>query len=186
MLLRLWRDPVWSKVIAAGLLAVIAVAWTSVKGAWPAVGRAAVSAWAWVGSASQVANWLLVILWLLAGIAVAGIAVVIWESFTRGADKSTGSSWRNYKTDHFLGLKWRWDYTSNGEIIGIGVFCVRCDYQIRPVIEHMLRGEQTTFPCDECHHNVGPIAGSYYDVEDQVERKIHKRIRNDTWMRDEA
>jgi hypothetical protein len=51
----LWNDPVWSKVIAAGVLALIAAMGSYVAGLWPMIG-------AWLVSVSSSPRWFLLFL----------------------------------------------------------------------------------------------------------------------------
>jgi len=183
MFSKLWRDPVWSKVIASGIVAGIVVAWTSFEGLWPVVGQFLASCWAWLGQSSSLHNWLVVLLGLCALAVTAFLGVLGWAAVADGSDApSSRVGWRAYIEDEFLGLKWRWDYSSDGQITRLVPFCARCDYQIRPLVHGgFYETNTTTYLCEDCGHRVGLFQGTPSGVESQVERKIQKRLRNGTW-----
>jgi Zn ribbon nucleic-acid-binding protein len=118
------------------------------------------------------------------GICVLAVVVVgvmlLWAALTTSAGDTTPVV-HKYVEDRFLGLVWRWKYGRDGTIYDLSVFCPACDYQIRPVTHTSWTDPDTTmFECDDCGHKVGPLRGSQYDVESQVERKIQKNLRNQT------
>src|SRR6266446_2741647 len=58
MLKKIWRDPVWSKVIATGILggilALVGAIYSESQGWFPTIGQ-------WIASESKIPNWLLII-----------------------------------------------------------------------------------------------------------------------------
>lgn len=187
MLSKLWRDPVWSKVIASGLVATLVAAVAYFRGLWPAIGRSFAGGWIWLSGSTSLNNWLLLLLSTCTGIVILLLGVLAWAALGARSDKdSSRSGWRSYTEDTFMGLKWRWGFSSDGEIIHIVPFCARCDYQIRPVIRREYQGDTTTYPCEDCGHSVGPFDDRPSGVESQVARKIQKRIRNDETLPCEA
>ena len=69
---KLWKDPVWSAVIAALVVAVL----TYFTGWWPNISRALLQGIHWTLAKTQVPNWLLIILSVLA-IGLVGCIVLI-------------------------------------------------------------------------------------------------------------
>src|SRR5258708_24478890 len=73
-----WHDPVWSKVIAADILAVAGAAWVaSRKDWWDVLKRGIVAAWAFMFSTTPVRQWLLGLLMLVAAMFVVLLVGVI-------------------------------------------------------------------------------------------------------------
>lgn len=80
----------------------------------------------------------------------------------------------SYKKGEFYGIIWRWDYNiTNKRIINICSFCPKCDYQVIPYDV----GPNVVFKCEDCGNEIGRFYMSYRDMENRVERSIHKVIR---------
>jgi hypothetical protein len=72
-----WADPVWSKVIAGGILAALGAVGVSFAGWWPSVGRALADFWFWLATTSRTANWLLLLMGLAVAILLAQLVVKV-------------------------------------------------------------------------------------------------------------
>ena len=113
MLKKLWHDPVWSKVIAAGILT--GAAWLSYRlDWWPALRRGIEVAWVFLLASSPVRHWVFGLLVLAALFAVLlGIVVIsslMPSNSNQGQLVSLGPDWHSYQSDSFFGLRWRWRY----------------------------------------------------------------------------
>ena len=129
MLKKIWVDPVWSKVIAAGIVAVAAAVATYFAGWWPKVGRAVSRLGDLAVAVTPVPNWLLA-LFILCAIVV--LAILLITGWAIAVPSKEGSSFRAYVEDEFFGIRWRWRYGNDGAIYSLVSFCPRCDYQIGP------------------------------------------------------
>ncbi len=119
MLKKLWNDPVWSKVIATGILALAGAVWVAYKQNWlPVMWRGITVAWhgitvawAFLLGTTTVRRWVLGAFMLGTGLFILlliGVLLIAWQ-----AKKQTQDSpeWRSYTNDNFYGLiKWVWDY----------------------------------------------------------------------------
>jgi hypothetical protein len=175
----LWKDPVWSAVIAAVVVAIAGAVGTYLLDLWPAIGNFLSTAVDYILSSSLIPNWVLGLLALLILPTVFILVVVVWDSFSPRAEQAP--DWRSYTSDSFLGLRWRWQYLS-GSISNLHTFCPHCDYQVFPKnASAFMAVDRISFNCDYCHQNLGAFDESYASIESKIERFIQQKIRNGTW-----
>ena len=62
MIRKAWKDPVWSKVIAAGIIAVLGIGTTYFVGLWPKIGILFSHVWNFFTGKTPLYNWLIIIL----------------------------------------------------------------------------------------------------------------------------
>src|SRR5687767_1228280 len=100
-----WHDPVWSKVIAAIILAVLAAIGTYFFNLWPPIASIFAHFFQLLAQTTNVTNWLLSLLVLLSFVTlILGFAIVCKLIFP-SADEAP---WRQYRSDEFFGILWRW------------------------------------------------------------------------------
>lgn len=176
----IWKDPVWSKVIAAAILAIGAGILATLRGWWPVIGEAIVQAWHWLGESSSYPNWLLILLWLALGavLFLAGIIVVANLKSDSGAQPQ---HWKSYTTDEFFGLQWVWRLDSSGDIFGIFALCLDCKCQVyeRDIGDY----GQTKYGyyCDVCGRDKATFDEVPRAVENKVKLRIGKNLRTGDW-----
>ena len=100
--LRVWKDPVWSKVISAGLLFIFAAFFTWLSGIWPVVKG--------------------ILLYVLS-LFVYELAIPVWSlfliipflllliPFIQSMSSEREPSFITYKSDHILGIDWSWKWS---------------------------------------------------------------------------
>lgn len=174
---RVWSDPVWSKVIASVILvAAPSATWYF----WPKLSEWAIRLFTFLAETTEVANWLLYILYTLSFIAV--VVPVIFFIMLIRQHKSQPNPIKDYLSDEFLGMTWRWRYSADRGIYGARPFCPYCDFQIYPGDASTYRFIPiTSFQCDHCHRLDTTIEGSFSDIEGKVERLIQLKLRNGEW-----
>ena len=174
MLARIWKDPVWASVIATGITAAFGSYWA---GWWPAILQAGKDAWTFLMSASAISNWLIGLMTLIALPTIVVTAAVVWQSIRPAG--TTRSDWLNYTEDTFFGLRWRWSYSSIGEIQRLTTFCPHCDFQVFPDEASAYAAvDRIRYRCDSCHVSLGEFPESYRSLESKTERFIQQKIRN--------
>jgi hypothetical protein len=182
---KLWNDPVWSKVIAGVILALGATIATYFLEWWPSFGRWGSQGYAFAIASTPTPHWLLLLLGLLALPTLFLAVAIAWASIFPA--KAQAPSWRDYTTDIYFGLRWRWRYSSDGGIYDAHTFCPHCDFQVFPqdvssyrVIDHI------AFRCDSCGRHLAEFQESFASVENKTKRFIQQRIRNGTWSAQQA
>src|SRR5450755_704308 len=179
MLKTLWKDPVWSKVISAVILAAASAAGTYALNWWPIIGNLATRAGAFGAATSNVANWLLGVLALMALPALLLVITLAWI-WVRPT-KQDARNWRAYVSDEFFGLRWQWQY-SGGVMSDMYTFCPHCDFQVYPESASAYSAvDRIVFRCESCHHELGVFDESYGSLENKAKRFAQQKIRNDTW-----
>jgi len=175
----IWHDPVWSKVIAGGVLAALGVAATLLFGWWPSIVGAAGAAMSHLGEAEALPRWLLYVLVLMALPAVAFAVALLWGLLRPSA--GSNPPWAGYKSDSFFGIHWRWDYTASGMSDPVP-FCPICDYQLS-----LKRGydygsyEELVFYCDSCSREVARFKEPLGEIISKAVRLAQVKLRNGSW-----
>ena len=181
MLKKLWNDPVWSKVIAGAILAVGALLGTYFLNWWPTIGRFAKDAYNFGLSPTSLSNWIIGVLGLLAIPTIIALFALIWQKIFPSSSSHT--DWRNYTTDTFFGLRWRWRYFDGGQIYDVHTFCPHCDFQVYAEDTSTYRAvDRITFRCDSCSQRLGEFDEPFASLENKVKRFVQQKIRNGSWL----
>jgi hypothetical protein len=179
ILKKLWNDPVWSKVIAAGIVGGLGIAYVSYKNWWSAIWLGLTNVRAYLASPTPVRHW--VFGTLLFGTLVAvglliAIAVVVLQA---KLGNYSGPDHLAYNSDQFYGLKWVWRY-DEGRVELKGVMCLRCDFQVGPDSTSRF-DNRVRFHCDSCGQTV-PVEGQSWDsLQSVVIRLVQQKLRNETY-----
>lgn len=172
------HHPVWSSVIASGIVAAATYAldW------WPAIRDALAFGWAWLMAATPTPNWVLCLLAIPAFLAAILLGVFVWDRFhpSPPAAEVGGPHWSSYRSDNIAGVKWEWGYTRTGTISGLTCFCPLCDFQIYPE-QSGFGGAGVRFSCDNCHSRLGEYNDARSSLKNFVERTILHRIKTGSW-----
>jgi hypothetical protein len=177
ILKKLWKDPVWSKVISVGVLSIIISLGAYLTGAWPSIKNFLLDTWNFIISSSSIPNWLIGILSLLSVLVITGFFFAIKE---KSKNDNSIIDWKSYRSDHFFMMKWRWTYNHN-KITTINSFCPECDYQIFPK-ESLSFGILTfDYICEDCGYNSNLNVEDPNELKHKVSLKIQKKLRNNDW-----
>jgi hypothetical protein len=93
---KVWVDPVWSKVISGGILALIATAYASVHW-WALLSAASAQAWSCIVGGVTTPRWLFWVLVLLTAGTIIVLALALIDS-----KSETDVHWSTYTEDKFL------------------------------------------------------------------------------------
>jgi hypothetical protein len=178
---KIWHDPVWSKVIATAIVAVLG--WLTYRlNWWPGwMTQRLARLWTYLLSPSIVPHWILFLLILVAAPSFIIVGVLIWTSlFPKTVRQNETPDWTSYRTDSFDGLRWRWRYLEKGRIDSLYSFCPVCDYQVFPDSTSRF-ADRIGFQCESCGKNLGTHQGSYAHLESKVTRLIQQKLRTESW-----
>jgi len=89
-------------------------------------------------------------------------------------------AWYDYTEDTFLGVTWRWQYTSSGHIEDLRPYCPDDDTVL---VGRVIRGIviQASLHCETCGKMFGPVEGDEADVMGKVKRQIDRKVRKGEW-----
>ncbi len=179
MLTKVWKDPVWSKVIATGILAIIGAVGAYFLNWWPIIINAGSRFFTFLGETTQIPNWLIGVMALCTLLVViVGFVLLRIALFPPKQE----ASWTNYTSDTFFGLDWYWKYGSKGSIYGLYSCCSNCHFQVYPSDASPFRmAPRIMYHCDSCGLEAGPFDGTPIQLESKVERFIHQKIRTGNW-----
>jgi hypothetical protein len=104
----------------------------------------------------------------------------VGDEYIKPQPKPSEESWRSYKTDTFLGLRWRWDYLGNStEVYKLKAYCPVCDLQLDPKDELQPPNASVRFECDICHKDLGGFNETFYALQQKVTYLIERRNREE-------
>lgn len=172
---KIWHDPVWSKVISVGIIALIGY----FSGIFYWISSFFTLIYSWLINSVQIPYWLFFILILFPLYAI----VKFIKNLFKESDVSD-NDFRNYHQDILFDIKWRWSFSSDGSIYNVNSFCPKCDLQLYPTrisSFHMI--DDIGFKCDDCNKILVTFEHDYETLEDKVIRTIQKNIRNGNWKR---
>jgi hypothetical protein len=89
----------------------------------------------------------------------------------------------SYRSDNFLGLKWRWNY-EDGEI-NLSAYCPHCDFQVFPDDVSPFNSHGIKFYCHSCGRTVANDAHSWPSLKSVVSRLVQQKIRLGTYPKAE-
>lgn len=179
MLEKIWKDPVWSKVIATGILAAMGVLGASLLGLWPTIRGFASSVWSFLLASSNIARWGLALLVVGTARTFIGVVLLIWR--TLKGNEAHPANWTNYTSDEFFGLRWRWRYV-DGYISSLYSFCPKCDFQVfaRDASNYSFI-DLIIYSCESCGSNLTELEESEAQLNNKVKLFIQQKIRNNSW-----
>lgn len=134
--------------------------------------------WHFLVGGHSVPGWLLVVLSLAS-------LLFVWRVITV-LRAPTGPRRQDYTEDAFFDLMWRWSYFA-GDIQRPAPFCLRCDIQLVAMRDTEYgpwgRREVTHFVCDHCHGTKLKLDEPLEQIQDNVIRKVHRKLRNGEWKK---
>src|SRR5690242_3887522 len=104
-LTKVWHDPVWSAVIAGIIVLVAAPPLTYFLNWWPAIGKFAQDTYRFALSPTSLPNWFIAVICLLALPTILVLLAFLWQTVFPSQQVP---DWKNYTTDTFFDLRWRW------------------------------------------------------------------------------
>lgn len=175
---KVWKDPVWSKVIATGILALLSLSVVYFFDFLSSVLSGLEYGVNFIFKSTLVPNWLI-------GFMGFCTAMVIFVFLLYGKEKHFPKQkrilWRDYKKDYFLGLEWHWTFGSTGsDIYDLHSCCPKCKYQVflRPASHY----STPIYKCDSCGGSYGPFQESLGEIESKVRRFIQQKLRTRSWL----
>jgi len=102
LLSKLWKDPVWSKVIASGLLLFFSVLGTWFFGLWPKIHKNLLQIWGLATYEVSIQMWLIIISVPL---------LVFLIPLIRGILPEKEPRFIKYRSDNILDINWLWDWS---------------------------------------------------------------------------
>ncbi|MCP3942405.1 MAG: hypothetical protein GY710_13085 [Desulfobacteraceae bacterium] len=190
MLKKAWKDPIWSKVIAWGIIAAIIFLWGYFTGAFSVIKGWVIGfpsliggwisySWKFLWLKSEVAHWLLLLMSIICLLAVIALILRIKESLSKKQEITQ----RDYKRRLIDGLDIWWDYVGNYNIINISIFCPKCEYQIMPEFLGLRPSapKKVCFICSNCEYRANDFIGNWEAFNRHVSFKIQHDLRTGKW-----
>jgi hypothetical protein len=165
-----WADPVGSKVIATGILSLLAIVTTGFKVIRDPLFTAIATTITWLCADTRVPNAL-----LLLGVGAVGVAA---SRAVMQARRVAQGMWRKYAEDIFDGIKWRWKVGSDASIYRLRPFCPNCDCEMRYAqLSPYDAAPSLGLRCIQCDYGVISKVNDPDDLEDRVRRRVDMQMR---------
>jgi len=154
----MWKDPVWSKIISFGIIALLTFMTNSfTKGAF-------------IKSICSLLNREIALYWVL----LVFLGIWLINIMLKYFKKKKKPRYYSYKEDTICNQKYRWDYDKSGRIICLFVICPKCHIRMIPTIDRY-SGSQMEYNCPQCDHK---ISGSEFKDEYKIQTIISEKIKN--------
>ena len=90
-------------------------------------------------------------------------------------------TWRDFREGIYFGIKWKWEYNSNGTITHLVAYCPKCGLQLTyQDVRVSLYQVKTSLACDDCG-GVATIDGDHIEAWKKVMRQIERDIDTEAW-----
>jgi hypothetical protein len=168
---------VWSKVIAAAIIA--GFGWLTYRlNWWPGwMTREIARVWAYLLSPLSISHWLFGLFVFLSALVVLGVLYLVAVVLFQKEKAQSPPSWASYTEDVFDGLRWRWRYQGTYiDIDSLAPYCPICDLRLVPIIGPSFVNK-IWFKCEKCQEERGTYEGSLNSLQGQVIRLIDQKIR---------
>jgi hypothetical protein len=168
---KVWKDPVWSKVIAAGILLGIPVLVAYATNSWTIIGNFLTSMWHWLFETDTSPNWVLIPAGILGILALVLLILKLKSQFSQ--IKYLDS----YTCDDFYNLKWRWSFGFSYSIDTIQSFCPECDHQLVGLRVPSHNHSHHWYDCPDCDFRSEEYKFTPDVLHKKVILKIQKNMR---------
>lgn len=184
-LIDVWKDPVWSKIISVVLIGAFAGVWATVRGKWHVIGITLwswiVAAWTWLGSVTDVWNWLLC---ALSAIALGVGYVVIRVALEARRIQAAPATPKDYLSDLFESLRWYWSYDYFNRISNLYPCCPDCLLQLEPRYDGSnFSSTRHHYFCEHCKEVKASFKERHEDLAERIQRFIQQKLRNGDWRK---
>ncbi|MGM3274764.1 hypothetical protein [Ralstonia sp. 24A2] len=187
LLVRIWKDPVWSKVISVAIIAATGSFWAHYEGyfTWATTQAGLAAVWAFLNAEIYMTRLL-----LLPWVAVSGAtgALYMRAHLTRvngtklpASEAVATVEQKSYLTDVLFGFKWRWKAARSGVVYDIKMYCPLCDYELLPTAFEGAVGAKMRCRCAKCDY----YAETPYPTEliQNVKLEVERKLRTGEWER---
>ena len=168
------HHPIRNGLIVGVILLVLGAVTRLVPATWAVVTKAVAWLARQLGVAIILPAWFVAIMALALCILLVRRVVAWWP---KGEP-----TWQEYTQDTFLGIVWRWEYSSvDDEIIALTPYCPEDDTELKGEFEPDAREPHTRYRCDLCGAAAEFDYSAYQDPRDWVRRQIERKIRSGEW-----
>jgi len=175
MVSKVWKDPVWSKVIAVAILALLSFIGTWALDLLPPVTNGLVSAWNWVMTDVAIPMWLLLLLLVPTGLLVVAVSSALLEKVRSNPENMP--EWKKYTSDHFFGARYEWQWSRYNEPEHFVPFCTMCDAMMTQFVSPSFMSPTVQLICESCGHKGVEVEGSRGDLKRKVIINIDRNAR---------
>lgn len=179
-----WKDPVWSKVIAVTIVAIAASVGSYFLNWWPFFATSLKRAVTFLVARTSAPNWLLLSGGTLIALTALSRGISVFNAEKKGAEPT----WEDFTQGRFEGLLWYWEYLDS-TIISLTACCPKCKCQLR---EHYgvttKKGQyggklEWNYMCEACKKTVLVLDGDPDNLKQTVRRLIGQKLRSGDWKK---
>ena len=180
MINNIWKDPVWSKVIASGIMGLIVLISNYYLNWWIQFKEATNTFFTYLNNYTEIQNWIIVLMSICSIIVIIFIIAIIWNLIFQ---KKEQTSWENYKEDNFYGLEWHWSYNMfDKQPEELYTLCPHCKYQLYPN-EQEYPTLTLNYNCENCNTKFQTINLLYSNLKHKIILNIQQKLRTGTYKK---
>lgn len=177
---RVWKDPVWSKVIAGAITTAGIAIYAFVNERFA---RWIADSASFIGNSlarpTTIPAWSLILVVVVS--AVLPIAILFLLSRRQSEQLAPSDPHQDYRDDIVFDFRWRWSFGYDQRAFDITMYCPRCDYELKP---RMFEGSHAEKGCYRCSYKPSRALG-YVEDEDHlthaVALEVERRARSEEW-----
>lgn len=187
---RVWKDPVWSKIISTVIGAAGVAIWARIQGflTVTTMQHATAVVWNFLTDDYNKPRWIIIFGNVLFA---AGGALLMWyrmnnkvdvllahlEKLQRASEAVRPTS-GPYLTDVIFGFRWRWKIAEkSGEAYGLRMYCPKCDYELEADAFQYRYGDTMYCECDSCIYSADIPTEDPAIFQNRVKLEVERRIR---------
>jgi len=185
MVEKIWKDPVWSKVISVGILLLVGIISDHYISWWKEL---KINFNKFIFNCTQTIEleyWKFYLLILGSFFFFLLIILILHGIIKENSNQNKPTpSWKKYTTDIFFGVECHWEYSDFSTApINIYYLCPSCQYQLYPLRHSNVHyiDSTTIFKCENCNTTYEEIFTNPIYVENKIILKVQQKIRTGSW-----
>jgi len=185
--MKIWKDPVWSKVISVGILLILGVTSEHYIGWWNSLKIVIKSSILYLEQTTEINNWLIIVMGISTILILILLLLVIWSLIKESLIDNDSQPWKNYTSDIFWGVECHWKYIGKEGIpYDIYFLCPKCKYQLYPLEynDYQYFDSITIFSCSNCNTKYEKVLTHPINIKHKVELNVQQKLRTNSWGED--
>ena len=185
MIRKIWKDPVWSKVISVGILLLIGIISDHYISWWERLKINLSKFILYLNQTVELEYWKFYLLILSTSLFFLLVILIIFSILKEKSEHNKLKyPWEKYTTDIFFGVECHWEYLYNSTApMNIHYLCPSCQYELHPKNHYNIRysDDTTIFRCENCNTTYEEVLINPRYIENKIILKVQQKIRTNSW-----
>jgi len=185
MIMKIWKDAVWSKIISVGILLAIGIISDHYISWWEKLKINLSKFILYLNQTVEFEYWKFYL--LILGTSLFFLLIIIFSILKEKSNyNKLKYPWEQYTTDTFFGVECHWEYSYNSTPTNIHYLCPSCHYELYPQSHYNVRYTDSTtiFKCENCKKTYEEVLTNPRYVENKIILKVQQKIRTNSWKKE--